>query len=249
MNQSDSTLPPATRREVEERLKSLRAARGYLLPHHGLLAVATPDLLDAYDATYSTLTLERNHLGEQTKEFVWLTILGATRVSIGTHHIRRWRDSGGSDAKFEAALKLAAYAQGVSVFPFIQKHWSAHLPGRDTVQIYRDGINGVVGDMGIPTSWLELALASTHACLQQWWAFEIHVAGAYSAGASEGELAEALTFAMFHGGAPCFVNACDKWRRLILAGDVPATEPYRAWAEMPGQGGYDEAVGLTVQSG
>ena len=66
--------------------------------------------------------------------------------------------------------------------------------------------------------------------------------------ASEGELAEALTFAMFHGGAPCFVNACDKWRRLILAGDVPATEPYRAWAEMPGQGGYDEAAGLTAQS-
>ena len=116
MNQSDSTLPPATRREVEERLENLRAARGYLLPHHGLLAVATPDLLDAYDATYSTLTLESNHLSEQTKEFVWLTMLGATRVSVGTHHIRRWRDSGGSDAKFEAALKLAAYAQGVAVF-------------------------------------------------------------------------------------------------------------------------------------
>ena len=154
MNQSDSTLPPATRREVEERLENLRAARGYLLPHHGLLAVATPDLLDAYDATYSTLTLESNHLGEQTKEFVWLTMLGATRVSVGTHHIRRWRDSGGSDAKFEAALKLAAYAQGVAVFPFVQNHWSAHLPGRDTVQIYRDGINGAVGDTDVPATWL-----------------------------------------------------------------------------------------------
>ena len=249
MNQSDSTFPPATRREVEERLKSLRATRGYLLPHHGLLALATPDLLDAYEVSYLKLTMENNHLAEQAKEFVWLAMLGATRVSVGTHHIRRWRDSGGSDAGLEAALKLAAYAQGVAVFPFVQDHWSAHLHGSDPIQMYRDGINGVVGDTDVPATWLELALASTHACLQHWWAFKVHVAGAYSSGASEGELAEALTFAMFHGGTPCFVNACEQWRRLILAGDVPATEPYRAWAEMPGQGGYDEAAGLSGQSG
>ena len=247
MNQSDSTSPPAPHREVQERLNDLRAARGYLLPHHGLLALATPDLLDSYDATYTKLTLENNHLSEQAKEFIWLTLLGATRVSIGTHHIQRWRNSGGSDAGFELALKLAAYAHGVAVFPFVQKNWSAHLPDRDTVQIYRDGINGVVGDTNIPATWLELALASTCAGLQHWWAFEIHVTGAYSAGASEEELAEALTFTMFHCGTPCFVTACDKWRHLILAGDVPATEPYRAWAEVPGQGGYDEAAGLKAQ--
>ena len=43
--------------QVEAALTDLRAKRGYLLPHHGLLAVAAPELLVAYDATYSALTL------------------------------------------------------------------------------------------------------------------------------------------------------------------------------------------------
>ena len=48
--------------EAEQRLKAVRAKRGYLLPHHGLLAVAAPDLLDAYDATYTALTLRPKRL-------------------------------------------------------------------------------------------------------------------------------------------------------------------------------------------
>ena len=69
--------------------------------------------------------------------------------------------------------------------------------------------------------------------------------GAYAEGAKETAIAEGLALAMFPGGVPNFVDACDVWRELIVANDVDATEPFRAWAYMTGQGGFDEASGKT----
>ncbi|MBT6406191.1 MAG: hypothetical protein HOK06_01185 [Rhodospirillaceae bacterium] len=238
MIQGDGPRAPETREEVEDRLNEIRSTRGYLLPHHGLLAVAAPALLDTYDANYSALTLANRYLGEHAKEFVWLTVLVSTREAIATHHIRRWRDSGGSDRDLELALKLAAYAQGVGVFPFVDENWKAHLPKYDAERVYREGISGITEGTEISDGWIEIALAATHTCHRQWWAFEAHVKGAYEAGISEGELAEALTLTMFPGGVPNFVEACERWRHLILAGAVEASEPYRVWANTPDQGGY-----------
>ena len=45
------------------------------------------------------------------------------------------------------------------------------------------------------------------------------------------------------GGVPNFVDACDIWRKLIQDGKVSASPPYKAWASLTGQGGFDEAVG------
>ena len=65
------------------------------------------------------------------------------------------------------------------------------------------------------------------------------------AGIDERELAEALSLMMFPGSVPYFVEAAGIWRELILAGDVEASPAFRAWAEVSGQGGYDEAVGIS----
>jgi len=238
MTDFNSTQAKKTREEVDARLTNIRAKRGYLLPHHGLLAVAAPALLDTYDANYAALTLTERHLNEHAKEFVWLTILVSTREAIATHHIRRWRDCGGSDTDMETALKLAAFTHGVGVFPFVDENWKPHLPGYDAERVYREGIQGIVNDTDVPVGWVEIALAATHTCHRQWWAYEIHVKGAYEAEMAEGELAEALTLTMFPGGVPNFVEACERWRHLILAEAVEATEPYQAWAKTPDQGGY-----------
>ena len=40
-----------------ERLERVKAKRGYLLPHHGLMALTAPQLLEGYDACYTALTL------------------------------------------------------------------------------------------------------------------------------------------------------------------------------------------------
>ena len=240
MTDTNSTPAPKTREEVDARLAGIRATRGYLLPHHGLLAVAAPALLDTYDANYAALALAKRHLSEHAKEFVWLTILVSTREAIATHHIRRWRDCGGSDADMETALKLAAFTHGVGVFPFVDENWKPHLPGYDAERVYREGIQGIVNDTDVPVGWVEIALAATHTCHRQWWAYETHVKGAYKAEVAEGELAEALTLTMFPGGVPNFVEACERWRHLIVAEAVDATEPYRAWAETLDQGGYGD---------
>jgi hypothetical protein len=53
---TDAPVPRSTE-EVRDALAGLRARRGDLLPHHGLMAVADPALLAACDATCTALTL------------------------------------------------------------------------------------------------------------------------------------------------------------------------------------------------
>ncbi len=59
------------------------------------------------------------------------------------------------------------------------------------------------------------------------------------------ELAEAFSIAMFPGSVPNYVEAARVWRELIAADSVPASDVFRKWAALSGQGGYDEASGVT----
>ena len=43
-------------------LEKIHAVQGYLLPHHGLMAISTLHLLERYDLLYSTLALTERHL-------------------------------------------------------------------------------------------------------------------------------------------------------------------------------------------
>jgi hypothetical protein len=51
-------------------------------------------------------------------------------------------------------------------------------------------------------------------------------------------MAEALSLTMFPGSVPHFVEAARVWREMIEAGDLPASEPFRAWAALSGQDGH-----------
>ncbi|MBT8422102.1 MAG: hypothetical protein KJP03_03195, partial [Gammaproteobacteria bacterium] len=59
------------------------------------------------------------------------------------------------------------------------------------------------------------------------------------------QLAESLSLAMFPGSVPNYVEAAGVWRELIASGAVPASELFQNWAQLSGQGGYDEAVGVS----
>ena len=233
---------PETSEAVLAELAALKEKRGYLLPHHGLLAVGEPRLLAAYDRLYTTLTLQQRTLDERAKEFVWLTILVTTEEAIATHHIRRMRDAGGTDAEFELAMHLSAYAKGANDFLFVGEHWSPHLPDYDATRAYRDGIAALVGTSGVAPGWVELALAAAHTCQRHWEWLDEHIAGAYRQGVPERALLEALSLTMFPGGVPNFVEAAARWRQLILDGSVSPTPSFDAWARAPGQGGFDEAL-------
>ncbi len=236
---------PTTVADVEEHLSAIRAKRGYLLPHHGLLAVATPTLLAAYDGMYSELTLREGQLSLHEKEVIWLIILVSTGEAIATHHIDRLRKAGGGQAEIEAALALVAWSDGAARHHFVEKHWAAHLKGFDAVASYRAGLAALMERYPVEPWVAEVGLAAAHQCHRRWdWVSE-HLAGAYRAGAQEVAIAEGLALAMFPGGVPNFVDTCEIWKDMILDGRLDASAPFRAWARMTGQGGFDEAAGVT----
>lgn len=233
-----ATLPSAA--EVERRLSEVRAKRGYLLPHHGLLAIAAPRLLAGYDAAYTALTLEPRHMAEHDKEFVWLAVLVACDEAIATHHIRKFRDAGGTDAEIELAIRLAAFAEGAPRFAFAAEKWQRHLPAYDRERAYRAALAAVVAGSTVAPGLVEVAMAAVQTTRRAWWELTLHIRGAYAAGVPELELAEGISYAMFPGSIPNFVDACAVWQGMIAAGEVPASEAFRLWgAAAAEQGGFD----------
>ena len=247
MPQYTSPTKPQTVEDVENALAAVRAKRGYLLPHHGLLAVSAPGLLAAYDATYTEMTLKTRVMSEREKEIVWMIVLVSTQEAIATHHIDRLIKGGGKIEDVSSALALSAWAEGAGMHRFVGDHWGLHLPDYEPVASYRAGLDKLIDGTGIEPWIVEVGLAAAHQCHRRWeWVAE-HIRGAYREGASEDALAEGLSLAMFPGGVPNFVDACDLWRELISKGEIEASPSYAAWARLTGQGGFDEAVGLSPE--
>ena len=234
-----SALPdPAA---AEAMLARVRAKRGYLLPHHGLLAITAPRLLEGYDAAYTALTLEPRTLSAHDHEFVWLAILIATGEAIATHHLAKFRAAGGDERGVESALRLAAFARGAGDFRFVAEHWRRHLPGLDGERAYREALAALVAGRGVPPGLVEMAMAAVHACRAAWPELALHIVGAYREGVAEAALAEALSLVMFPGSVPNFVEAARVWRDLVRDGAVPASATLKHWAALD-QGGFDGTV-------
>ncbi len=223
---------------LEHRLAAVRARRGYLLPHHGLLALAFPDLLAGYDAAYSAMALADRVLAHHDREFVWLAVLAATDEALATHHIAKLRAAGGTDASIEAAFAACAWALGGQAHAFAARDWSGQLAPWNPRDAYLRGVRRLE-----PLRLVHLAQCAVHVCRGQWRLLEWQLAAAYDDRVEEDAIAEALTLAMFPGSVPRFVEACGVWLRLIRDGTLAASPRYLVWARLAGQGGYDEASG------
>lgn len=228
--------------EAEQRLKAVRAKRGYLLPHHGLLAVAAPDLLDAYDAAYTALTLRPRHLSAHDKEFVWLAVLVTTDEAIATHHLAKFRAAGGTESEIAAAIRLAGVARAADSFAFVGSHWQHAIPGFDRSQAYRDTVAAALAPFAVSQGLIQMALAAAQTCRKAWFELALHIRDAYAAAVPEAHLAEALSLTMFPGSVPNFVDACGVWLDLVRKHEIPASAAFRAWAAID-QGGFDSAQG------
>lgn len=225
------------------RLATLRAERGYLLPHHGLLAALAPDVLDAYGALYRALTLGKRHLDEFTKEFVWLAILAATDEAAATHHVAKFRAAGGTDAQISIAVRLAAWVRGEGAIAFAETVWAPHMPGWDWQQARAAVRAALIAGGDIPPELALLAEIATRTCLDQWKQLAEAIVEAIVAGESEDRVAEALMLTIFPAGVPRFVEAAGVWLELIRMNRIKASPRLRAWADLAGQGGHDEASG------
>jgi len=203
---------------LESRLAAVREKRGYLLPHHGLLALAFPDLLAGYDAAYTAVALTDRVLSHHDREFVWLAVL----------------------AGISAAFAAAAWAIGGAAHDFAARDWARQVSPWDPRAAYLAGARALA-----PLRLVHLAQCATHVCRARWRLLEWQIEAAYADAVPEDDIAEALTIAMFPGSIPRFVEACGVWLRLIKEGRVPASDRYRAWSRLAGQGGFDEVAGLS----
>jgi alkylhydroperoxidase/carboxymuconolactone decarboxylase family protein YurZ len=227
---------PETPEGLAERLAQVHARRGYLLPHHGLMALTAPRLLEAYDAAYGALALDDRVLSHHDREFVWLAILIATDEAIATHHIPKFLDAGGTAAEVGAIMALTAAACGFRAYGFVHAHWRPHLPGIEPEALWRSAL--AQAGSGAAPRLVHLAALAVHACNAEWTGLGWQLRAAYAAGVPEAEMAEALSLTMFPGSVPHFVEAARVWREMIEAGDLPASAPFRAWAALSGQDGH-----------
>ncbi|MDX2142892.1 MAG: hypothetical protein SFV19_06035 [Rhodospirillaceae bacterium] len=233
--------PPIDTAAALKRLEAVKAKRGYLLPHHGLMALTAPELLAAYDATYTALTLVPRVMSEHDREFVWLGVLTARREHIASQHLVKFKKAGGTQDEVELIVRLTALAEGAGATAFIAEHWQHHLPGYDRKAVYMGALAHLIaGAAGkardIRAGLIHQALAAVHGCLQRERELEWHIGECYRLGVPEPELAEALSYVMFSGSVPFYIEACGVWQRLIKTGQVPASAPFKLWAEMD-QGG------------
>lgn len=224
------------------RLAAVRDKRGYLLPHHGLLALGGDGLLEAYDQLYSALALKPRTLSRHDHEFVWLAVLLAVDEALATHHVAKFLAAGGTQAGVEDAMAIAGTTIGYSAWSFAARYWQPHLPGLDAGAAYLAAFRRSAG--GTPLRLAHLAAAAAHTCRQAWDGLALQIEAGYADGIDEDELAEALTLTMFSGSVPNFVEGAGVWRRLIAEDRVPASARFRSWAAMPGQAGFDEATGV-----
>lgn len=228
--------------ELQRRVAPLRAKRGYLLPHHGLLAATSGQLLQAYDQAYTALALEMKTLSVRDRELVWLAVLIATDEALASHHIPKFFGGGGTPAEFDAVVRLTALVQGSGAFRFVDRHWARHVPAFDAAASYRAAVVAVAAPLSPRDVWLcACAVHAARGDFDDEGGLRDALIAAYDAGVAEPDLAEALSIMMFPGSVPYYVEAARVWLELIRAGRVQPSPAFAAWAALEGQGGHAEA--------
>ena len=222
--------------EVKTRLNAVRDKRGYLMSHHGLLALTAPDLLEGYDACYTALTFVKRHLSEREKEFVWLGILATKEEHLATQHVSKFLAAGGSEDLISLSLRLAAYAQGAAAFEFAEVNWKSHVPLFSAKTEYLNGLEALCGSININPELLHIAMAAIQTSRRGWQALRWHIEWAYELSVPEVYIAEALSYAMFTGSIPNFIEGFDLWRSMINNNEVKATAPFQLWAAIDQDG-------------
>jgi alkylhydroperoxidase/carboxymuconolactone decarboxylase family protein YurZ len=229
-------MPADTTADALKRLEAVKAKRGYLLPHHGLMALTAPQLLDGYDACYTALTLVPRALSEHDREFVWLGVLTARREHIASQHLVKFLKAGGTKAEVDLIVRLTAVAEGAGAYAFIAEHWQHHMPTYNRQKLYLDTISQTYADSSLRPGLVHMALAAVHGCLQRVTELKWHIAECYRLKVPEYELAEAISYVMFSGSVPFFIEACGVWQNMIRDGEVTPSARFKLWAEMD-QGG------------
>lgn len=229
---------PRSPDDVRHALETIRAARGFVLPHHGAMAAALPELHVAYEAMYRALTLDPRHLAPLEREVVWLAILAGCEEPVGTHHLHKFRLAGGGDALAAAVFRLVAFAAGARRYACFADHWQGQFPALPAAREYIDGCDALIAASPLPPGLARLALIGLHTACEEIWGLRVVLESAYALEVPEPCMAEAMSLAIWPRGVNRFVKATEAWLGLLQSGRVTPSPAFRAWAAVAGQGAF-----------
>ena len=130
-------------------------------------------------------------------------------------------------------MRLAGHAFALRAYRFTGDNWGDLVPALGNEAAYRRALDALLADRGIAPVLAELTLLSVHTCQRQHDAVAWHLTGLYRNGADECAIADTLALTMWNGSVPNFIYACSIWRRMILDGQLAASDAFRTWAEIP----------------
>jgi alkylhydroperoxidase/carboxymuconolactone decarboxylase family protein YurZ len=187
-------------------LAAMRRKRGYVLGYHRLMA-ADPELLAAYDAFYSRMTLASRALGNVEKETIWIALIIATRAKVGTLHFERARKAGMSREAITDAVEIGAACETWDALAFSASHFKSK---NRYLKFFKS------------TRLVHIAAAVAQAGRRCPEAMALHLEQAFRAGAKREQVAEALSYCLLHCGGPTMVEAVDCWLRTARRKRFPA---------------------------
>ena len=202
-------------------LQKVREKRGYVLSYHRMLHDLDPELLAAYEAFYTRLTLASRVLNPVEKETVWIALIAATRARpSGIIHMKRAVKAGMSRDAIADAMALAAACESLDAFSFSRDAFSDWADEARLVKRYLRAFDAARGRTRPVLA--EIAAVTAHAGRRCAAGMRIHLVRAFKRGAKREQLAEALSFALLHCGGPTMLAALDCWISTAKSARIPA---------------------------
>ena len=208
-----------SKRSTEEVVAAFVKSRGYILPYQRVLAEYEPDLLESFNAFYHHLTLNPRDFTLQERELVWTALVTATREEVGRIHLQRGIDAGLTPEDLSDAIALAAAGEAYSAIEFATNHWQDWMSRKNAAEHYGAIIASARG--GIDAGLAEIILVVCFAARHVPDGLRFHLRRAFERGATEGQIAEGLSYLIMPCGANTLIEAVDVWREAAEAGECP----------------------------
>jgi alkylhydroperoxidase/carboxymuconolactone decarboxylase family protein YurZ len=201
-------------------LDVMLAKRGYLLSYHRMLGASDPQLLAAYDALYTRLTLDQRVLTPVEKETVWLALIATTRERYAVFHIERAVKAGMSNDAINDSMALGAACESFDALDFARREFAKWVPDNKAVKRYLRTFDAARGRIRPATA--EIAAVVCHAAHRNASGMRVHLARAFEHGARREQLAEGLSYVLLHRGGPTMIDAVNCWENCAAELKIPA---------------------------
>jgi alkylhydroperoxidase/carboxymuconolactone decarboxylase family protein YurZ len=193
------------------------------MPNHLVLATYESDLLQKYEELYKATTLSSYSLSLFHKRFVLLVVVSSTEVPLGAHHVEDFRRLGGSDRQVQAAAQISMFIKGAQLLDAIGPGWQRIVTGLTYEDFHARAAEDALARSGLPSPLIELAFVAGSACRRAWNRVSYHLVRACEAGATDVEIADALTTIILPAGSPQVVQSCAIWLSLIREGRIKSS--------------------------